>query len=168
MTTTRFAPSPTGYIHVGNLRTALMNYLIARKAGGTFILRIDDTDPERSKEEYVDAIKQDLDWLGLHWDRVERQSERLDRYAEAADQLREMGRFYEAWETPTELDLKRKKQLNMGKPPVYDRAALSLSDEEKAALRAERGDGVAASGRCPSEANRPEVGSSPIQPAPGI
>ncbi len=142
MTTTRFAPSPTGYIHVGNLRTALMNYLIARKAGGTFILRIDDTDPERSKEEYVDAIKEDLEWLGLHWDRVERQSTRLDRYADAADRLREMGRFYEAFETPTELDLKRKKQLNMGKPPVYDRAALSLSDDEKAALRTERGDGV--------------------------
>ena len=142
MTTTRFAPSPTGYIHVGNLRTALMNYLIARKAGGTFILRIDDTDPERSKEEYVDAIKQDLEWLGLHWDKVERQSERLDRYAEAADKLREMGRFYEAFETPTELDLKRKKQLNMGKPPVYDRAALALSDAEKEALRAERGSGV--------------------------
>ncbi|WP_171234899.1 glutamate--tRNA ligase [Ruegeria sp. HKCCA6837] len=142
MTTTRFAPSPTGYIHVGNLRTALMNYLIARKAGGTFILRIDDTDPERSKEEYVDAIKQDLEWLGLHWDKVERQSDRLDRYAEAADKLREMGRFYEAFETPTELDLKRKKQLNMGKPPVYDRAALNLSDAEKDALRAERGNGV--------------------------
>jgi len=142
MTTTRFAPSPTGYIHVGNLRTALMNYMIAAKAGGTFILRIDDTDPERSREEYVDAIKYDLDWLGLHWDRTERQSERLDRYAEAADRLRDMGRFYEAFETPTELDLKRKKQLNMGRPPVYDRAALSLSEEEKAALRAERGNGV--------------------------
>ncbi|MEC9312655.1 MAG: glutamate--tRNA ligase family protein, partial [Pseudomonadota bacterium] len=142
MTTTRFAPSPTGYIHVGNLRTALMNYLIARKAGGTFILRIDDTDPERSKEEYVDAIKQDLEWLGLGWDRIERQSERLDRYHAAADKLRGMGRFYEAFETPTELDLKRKKQLNMGKPPVYDRAALDLSEDEKAALRAERGDGV--------------------------
>ncbi|WP_425045128.1 glutamate--tRNA ligase [Primorskyibacter sp. S87] len=142
MTTTRFAPSPTGYIHVGNLRTALMNYLIARKAGGTFILRIDDTDPERSKEEYVDAIKQDLEWLGLHWDRVERQSERLDMYAEAADQLRGIGRFYEAFETPTELDLKRKKQLNMGKPPVYDRAALSLSEADREALRAERGNGV--------------------------
>ncbi|WP_406645807.1 glutamate--tRNA ligase [Aliisedimentitalea scapharcae] len=142
MTTTRFAPSPTGYIHVGNLRTALMNYLIARKAGGTFILRIDDTDPERSKEEYVDAIKQDLEWLGIQWDRVERQSERLDRYADAADKLRDISRFYEAFETPVELDLKRKKQLNMGKPPVYDRAALSLSDDEKAALRAERGNGV--------------------------
>ncbi|MEM8773958.1 MAG: glutamate--tRNA ligase, partial [Pseudomonadota bacterium] len=142
MTTTRFAPSPTGFLHVGNLRTALMNYLIARKAGGTFILRIDDTDPERSKEEYVDAIKQDLEWLGLTWDRVERQSERLDRYAEAADKLRAIDRFYEAFETPTELDLKRKKQLNMGKPPVYDRAALSLSDAEKEKLRAERGSGV--------------------------
>jgi glutamyl-tRNA synthetase len=142
MTTTRFAPSPTGYIHVGNLRTALMNYMIARKSGGTFILRIDDTDPERSKEEYVDAIKEDLTWLGLHWDRVERQSERLDRYAEAAQRLRDMGRFYEAFETPTELDLKRKKQLNMGKPPVYDRAALALTDAEKDALRAERGQGV--------------------------
>ena len=118
-TVTRFAPSPTGFIHVGNLRTALMNYLIARKAGGTFILRIDDTDPERSKEEYVDGIKEDLTWLGLHWDRVERQSERLDQYHAAADDLRAKGRFYEAFETPTELDLKRKKQLNMGKPPVY-------------------------------------------------
>lgn len=142
MTTTRFAPSPTGYIHVGNLRTALMNYLIARKAGGTFILRIDDTDPVRSKEEYVDAIKRDLDWLGLHWDRVERQSERLDRYAAAADKLRGIGRFYEAFETPVELDLKRKKQLNMGHPPVYDRAALALSDADKDAMRAERGQGV--------------------------
>ncbi len=142
MTTTRFAPSPTGYLHVGNLRTAVMNYLIARKSGGSFILRIDDTDPERSKEEYVDAIKEDLEWLGLHWDRLERQSLRLDRYAEAADKLRTEGRFYEAFETPTELDLKRKKQLNMGNPPVYDRAALSLSEAEKDALRAERGDGV--------------------------
>ncbi|MEL6451252.1 MAG: glutamate--tRNA ligase [Pseudomonadota bacterium] len=142
MTTTRFAPSPTGYIHIGNLRTALMNYLIARKAGGTFILRIDDTDPERSKEEYVDGVKEDLDWLGLHWDRVERQSERLDLYAAAADDLRAKGRFYEAFETPVELDLKRKKQLNMGKPPVYDRAALDLSDDARAALRAERGQGV--------------------------
>ena len=142
MTITRFAPSPTGYIHVGNLRTALMNYLIARKAGGTFILRIDDTDPVRSEEKYVDGIRQDLEWLGLHWDKVERQSERLDRYADAAEKLRSIDRFYEAFETPTELDLKRKKQLNMGKPPVYDRAALNLSAEERDTLRAERGDGV--------------------------
>ena len=142
MIVTRFAPSPTGFLHVGNLRTALFNFLIARKSGGTFILRLDDTDPERSKEEYVDGIKEDLEWLGLTWDRVERQSHRLDRYADAADRLREAGRFYEAFETPTELDLKRKKQLNMGKPPVYDRAALALSDSDKDKLRAERGDGV--------------------------
>lgn len=137
MTTTRFAPSPTGYIHVGNLRTALMNYMIARKSGGTFILRIDDTDQERSKQEYVDQIQRDLEWLGLTWDRIERQSARLDRYAEAADQLRAMGRFYEVFETPTELDLKRKKQLNMGRPPVYDRAHLDLSEDQKAAMRSE-------------------------------
>ncbi|MBY5974010.1 glutamate--tRNA ligase [Pseudooceanicola marinus] len=142
MTTTRFAPSPTGYIHVGNLRTALFNFLIARKAGGTFILRIDDTDQERSKQEYIDGIMEDLEWLGLTWDRVEYQSKRMDRYLDAADRLRDMGRFYEAFETPTELDLKRKKQLNMGKPPVYDRAALDLSDDEKAKLREERGPGV--------------------------
>ncbi len=141
MTTTRFAPSPTGYLHVGNLRTALINFLIARKAGGQFILRLDDTDPERSKPEYAGAIKQDLEWLGLTWDRVETQSSRLDRYEAAADELRAKGRFYECFETPTELDLKRKKQLNMGKPPVYDRAALALSEDEKATLRAERGAG---------------------------
>ena len=141
MTTTRFAPSPTGHIHVGNLRTALFNWLIARKAGGTFILRIDDTDAERSKEEYVDGIKRDLEWLGLTWDREERQSLRLDRYAEAAEKLRGMERFYECFETPVELDLKRKKQLNMGKPPVYDRAALTLSEADKDKLRDERGQG---------------------------
>ncbi|MDU8942964.1 glutamate--tRNA ligase [Ovoidimarina sediminis] len=141
MTVTRFAPSPTGYIHIGNLRAALFNWLIARKAGGTFILRFDDTDPERSKEEYVDAIREDLEWLGLTWDREERQSARLDRYAEAADRMRTDGRLYEAFETPTELDLKRKKLLNMGRPPVYDRAALELSEDEKAKLRSERGAG---------------------------
>ena len=103
-TITRFAPSPTGYIHVGNLRTALMNWLIARKAGGTFILRLDDTDPERSKEEYADGIREDLEWLGLTWDREERQSTRMDRYAAAADEMRASGRLYEAFETPVELD----------------------------------------------------------------
>ena len=141
MTTTRFAPSPTGYLHIGNFRAALMNYLLSRKLGGTFILRIDDTDAERSKEEYVEATKEDLTWLGLTWDRIERQSDRLARYDAAADRLREMGLLYECFETPTELDLKRKKQLNMGKPPVYDRAALALSASEKDALRAERGQG---------------------------
>ena len=137
-TTTRFAPSPTGYIHVGNLRTALFNYMIARKNGGQFILRLDDTDPTRSTDEYADAIKEDLTWLGLHWDRVEKQSDRLDRYNAAADELRATGRFYECFETPVELDLKRKKQLNMGKPPVYDRSALALTDEKRAELAGER------------------------------
>ena len=141
MTTTRFAPSPTGYLHIGNLRTALFNYLIARKGQGTFVLRIDDTDAERSKPEFEEAIKQDLEWLSLTWDRLERQSTRLDRYEAAADDLRAKGRLYECFETPTELDLKRKKQLNMGKPPVYDRSALALSDAEKDKLRAERGPG---------------------------
>lgn len=141
MTITRFAPSPTGHIHVGNLRTALFNYLIARKAGGSFILRLDDTDRERSKEEYVDGIKRDLEWLGLHWDREERQSLRLDRYAQAADDLRKAGRLYEVFETPTELDLKRKKQLNMGRPPVYDRSGLALSDADKDRLRGEGREG---------------------------
>ncbi|MDG1530917.1 MAG: glutamate--tRNA ligase [Paracoccaceae bacterium] len=138
MTVTRFAPSPTGYLHVGNLRTALFNFMIARKSGGKFILRLDDTDQERSKQEYVDGIQRDLEWLGIEWDVVERQSTRLDRYEAAAQKLREIERFYECFETPVDLDLKRKKQLNMGKPPVYDRAALELSPAERDALRAER------------------------------
>ena len=141
MTITRFAPSPTGYLHIGNFRAALMNYLMSHKLGGTFILRIDDTDAERSKEEYVEATKEDLRWLGITWDRIERQSHRLGHYDAAADRLREKGLLYECFETPTELDLKRKKQLNMGKPPVYDRAALALNDAEKGALREERGQG---------------------------
>ncbi|MGJ8611769.1 MAG: glutamate--tRNA ligase [Octadecabacter sp.] len=139
MTTTRFAPSPTGYIHIGNLRAALFNHAIARQAGGAFILRIDDTDPERSKQEYIDGIMEDLTWLGISWDRIEYQSKRMDRYNIAKQKLIDMGRLYECFETPVELDLKRKKQLNMGKPPVYDRAALALSEDEKDALRTERG-----------------------------
>ncbi len=138
MTVCRFAPSPTGFIHVGNLRTALMNYLIARKTGGQFILRLDDTDQERSKQEYADGIMEDLEWLGLRWDRVEKQSLRIDRYRSVADDLRAKGALYDVYESPTELDLKRKKQLNMGKPPVYDRAGLNLSDADKEKLRAER------------------------------
>jgi glutamyl-tRNA synthetase len=135
--TTRFAPSPTGYIHVGNLRTALMNYLITRQQGGQFILRLDDTDQERSKQEYIDGLIADLAWLGLRYDRVEQQSKRMARYAEAAEQLKAAGRFYECFESPVELDLKRKKLLNMGKPPVYDRASLHLTEDQKAAFRAE-------------------------------
>lgn len=138
---TRFAPSPTGYIHVGNLRTALMNYLIARKSGGTFILRLDDTDRERSKQEYADAIMADLEWLGLTWDRLERQSDRIPRYMAAAEGLKRAGRFYECFETPAELELKRKRLLATGRPPVYDRAALKLSEEDRARLRAEGREG---------------------------
>jgi glutamyl-tRNA synthetase len=139
MTTTRFAPSPTGWLHIGNLRAALFNYAIARQNGGEFILRIDDTDPVRSKDEYIEGVKEDLTWLGFSWDRVERQSARTENYLAAKQKLIDMGLLYECFETPTELDLKRKKQLNMGKPPVYDRAALALSEDEKNALRAERG-----------------------------
>jgi glutamyl-tRNA synthetase len=135
---TRFAPSPTGYLHVGNLRTALFNWAIARANGGTFILRLDDTDQERSKPEYAEGIQEDLTWLGLTWDRIETQSARLARYAEVAETLRASSRLYEVFETPTELDLKRKKQLNMGLPPVYDRTGLRLSAEEKDRLRADR------------------------------
>ncbi|MEM8791154.1 MAG: glutamate--tRNA ligase [Pseudomonadota bacterium] len=138
MTTTRFAPSPTGRLHIGNLRTAVMNWLISRKAGGTFILRIDDTDQERSTDEFADGIRRDLEWLGLTWDREEKQSARFDRYHAAADRLREAGRLYDCFETPLELDLKRKAQLNAGRPPVYDRAALKLSAEEKAELARDR------------------------------
>jgi len=134
-TITRFAPSPTGFIHVGNLRTALMNWMIARKSGGTFILRLDDTDQERSKQEYADGLMEDLEWLGLTWDRVEKQSLRIERYREAAEELKTAGRFYECFESPTDLDLKRKKLLNMHKPPVYDRASLHLSAAEKDKLR---------------------------------
>jgi glutamyl-tRNA synthetase len=137
MTVTRFAPSPTGLLHVGNLRTAVMNWAIARKAAGTFILRVDDTDRERSAQRYVDAIRRDLEWLGLTWDREERQSARLDRYAEAEGRLRKAGRLYDCFETPLELDLKRRKQLNMGQPPIYDRAARLLSDAEQDRLRSE-------------------------------
>lgn len=133
MTITRFAPSPTGRLHVGNIRTALHNWMLARQAGGTFILRIDDTDAERSREDYVEAIRGDLTWLGLEWDREERQSARLDRYVAAFDALRAAGRIYPCYETAQELDVKRKIQLSRGLPPIYDRAALKLTEAERAA-----------------------------------
>lgn len=139
MTVTRFAPSPTGYLHVGNLRTALFNALTAAKTGGEFLLRLDDTDRERSRPEYAAAIEEDLRWLGLHWTRLIRQSDRLDRYAAAAERLRASGRLYEAFETPEELEVRRRVARAAGRPPVYDRAALALSEAEKDRLRAERG-----------------------------
>ncbi|HEX8240543.1 MAG TPA: glutamate--tRNA ligase [Allosphingosinicella sp.] len=134
---TRFAPAPTGRLHVGNIRTAVHNWLWARKNGGRFILRLDDTDQARSSEAHADGICEDLAWLGLAWDEAHRQSLRFDRYEAALERLREAGRVYPAYETAQELDLKRKVQLSRGKPPVYDRAALQLSDAERARLEAE-------------------------------
>jgi glutamyl-tRNA synthetase len=136
-TITRFAPSPTGRLHVGNIRTALHNWMLARKNGGRFILRIDDTDAERSREEYADAIKADLEWLGLGWDQEERQSARLDRYEAAFAALKAAGRVYPCYESAQELEVKRKIALGRGLPPVYDRASLRLSDAERAAREAE-------------------------------
>ncbi|WP_108789067.1 glutamate--tRNA ligase [Erythrobacter sp. Alg231-14] len=137
MTITRFAPSPTGRLHVGNIRTALHNWMLAQNSGGQFVLRIDDTDAARSKEEYVDAIRADLKWLGIESTREERQSERLDLYQAAFERLREAGRIYPAYETQQELELKRKVLLGRGLPPIYDRGALELSDDERAAKEAE-------------------------------
>jgi glutamyl-tRNA synthetase len=134
---TRFAPSPTGNLHVGNLRTALHNWLFARANGGKFLLRIDDTDLARSEEAYVDAIRADLAWLGLVPDAEERQSERFDRYEARFAELKAAGRVYPAYETAQELDLKRKVLLGRGLPPVYDRSALALSDAERSAFEAE-------------------------------
>ena len=133
MTITRFAPSPTGRLHVGNIRTALHNWLLARKAGGRFLLRIDDTDAERSREEHVEAIRDDLAWLGLEPDGEARQSARFDLYEREFARLVGAGRVYPCWETPHELELKRKVLLGRGLPPIYDRAALKLTEAEKAA-----------------------------------
>ncbi len=129
---TRFAPSPTGRIHAGNVRTALVNWLAARAAGGQFVLRIDDTDAARSEERFVDAIRDDLGWLGLTPDRMVRQSERFALYEAALDRLAAQGRAYRAYETATELEVKRKVQAAAGKPPVYDRAACTLTDADHA------------------------------------
>jgi len=132
----RFAPSPTGRIHIGNARTALLNFLFAKKNHGEFILRFDDTDMERSKEEYAQAIEVDLAWLGIAPDEVLRQSERFALYHAATGKLREAGRLYPCFETAEELDRKRKRQQARGLPPVYDRAALALSSAERAKLEA--------------------------------
>lgn len=134
---TRFAPSPTGHLHVGNIRTALHNWMFAKKNGGEFLLRLDDTDHVRSKEEYVTAIRADLAWLGMEPDSEERQSARFDRYEERFEELKASGRVYPAYETAQELDLKRKVQLGRGKPPIYDRSALHLTDTETSAFAAE-------------------------------
>ncbi len=135
--TVRFAPSPTGRLHAGNIRTAIINALFARRADGNFILRLDDTDKVRSTQEFARGIEEDISWLGLNWSNKVRQSDRLAEYDAAVEKLKAMGRLYPAYETPDELELKRKRQLARGKPPVYDRAALKLADDEKAKLEGE-------------------------------
>ncbi|MCZ8282915.1 MAG: glutamate--tRNA ligase [Aquidulcibacter sp.] len=133
----RFAPSPTGKLHVGNVITALRNWLFVRQHGGTFLLRIDDTDTARSTQAYEDGIRTDLTWLGLTWDEEARQSARFDIYDKARDRLIEAGLLYPCYETSEELDRKRKIALSRKLPPVYDRAALALTDADKAAFEAE-------------------------------
>lgn len=133
----RFAPSPTGRLHVGNIRTALINWLFAREQGGRFVLRIDDTDVERSTAEYEQGIETDLAWLGMTWDEKHSQSARFPLYHQAMERLKATGRLYPAWETQEELDRRRKVQLTRGQPPIYDRAALKLTEAERAALEAQ-------------------------------
>ncbi len=133
----RFAPSPTGLLHVGNIRAALFNWLFAERHGGTFILRLDDTDRARSRPDFEAAIERDLLWLGLGWARKEKQSDRLAHYDAARDRLIASGRLYPCFETPEELEFKRKRLLAQGRPPVYDRGALKLSDADRARLESE-------------------------------
>lgn len=130
----RFAPSPTGRIHIGNLRTAMLNWLYARKMGGEFILRLDDTDAQRSTQAFAEGIRDDLKWIGLDWDRSFRQSERFARYEAVVADLKAKGRLYACYESEDELDRKRKRQRARGLPPVYDRAGLKLSDAERQAF----------------------------------
>jgi glutamyl-tRNA synthetase len=126
----RFAPSPTGRLHIGNIRTAVLNWLFARRNGGSFMLRLDDTDRSRSTEEFADAIRADLTWLGLVWDREARQSDRMARYEEIASALKKAGRLYPCFESEDELDRRRARQRARGLPPIYDRAALKLTPDE--------------------------------------
>jgi glutamyl-tRNA synthetase len=133
----RFAPSPTGFLHVGNIRAAIINFLYAKKTGGKFMLRFDDTDIERVKDEYREMIPQDMAWLGLEYDEFVKQSDRLVRYDEARNSLIKSGRLYECYETPEELNLQRKNQIASGIAPIYNRAALNLTSEQKQNLRAQ-------------------------------
>jgi glutamyl-tRNA synthetase len=133
----RFAPSPTGYLHIGNARPALLNWLFALRHGGRFVLRLDDTDRTRSTAEFAEAVVADLAWLGIEPHLMVRQSDRVALYDAAADKLKAAGRLYPCYETPDELERRRKRQLARGKPPIYDRAALQLTDAQKAAYEAE-------------------------------
>ncbi len=134
--TVRFAPSPSGYLHVGNMRLAVINWLFARRESGRLWLRMDDTDPERSSPEYTAAIQEDLRWMDLDWDAYGRQSDRLDAYAAAAERLKASGHLYPAYETPEELEAKRKAQLARGLPPLYDRSSLQLTPAQRRAFEA--------------------------------
>ena len=131
MTICRFAPSPTGFLHVGNIRAAIINFLYAKKTGGKFILRLDDTDVERTRDEYRQMILQDLAWLGLEYSDLYRQSDRLEIYKQAKNKLLDNGRLYECYESDAELNLQRKAQIASGIPPIYNRAALNLTSEQK-------------------------------------
>ena len=132
----RFAPSPTGLLHVGNARVALVNWMIARRGGGAVLLRLDDTDTARSCAEYAAALEDDLRWIGLDWDESFRQSDRLDRYAAAAERLKASGRLYPCLESEEELRFKREQRLRQGRPPLYDRAALKMTPEQLERARA--------------------------------
>lgn len=133
----RFAPSPTGFLHVGNIRAAIINFLYAKKTGGKFMLRFDDTDIERVKEEYHQMIPQDMDWLGLKYDLMVKQSDRLQNYEAAKNLLIKSGRLYECYETAEELNLQRKSQIASGIAPLYNRAALNLTVEQKQNLQSQ-------------------------------
>ncbi|MBE7245155.1 MAG: glutamate--tRNA ligase, partial [Actinomycetospora chiangmaiensis] len=133
MTLVRFAPSPTGYLHIGNARPALLNALFARRTRGRFLLRLDDTDAERSTEAFAQAIQEDLAWLGIVPDLFACQSARTAQHDAAADRLRAAGRLYPCYETQDELERRRRRQLGRGQPPIYDQAALKLSADERAA-----------------------------------
>jgi len=137
MVITRFAPSPTGLLHVGSVRPALANYLFARKMGGKFILRIDDTDLSRCSDYNKQMILQNLKWLGLNWDEIMYQSHNLDKYKQVVNKLLKSGRLYECFEDKIELEIKRKSQLTAGMPPIYDRSALKLSNDQKDQYKAE-------------------------------
>src|SRR3989344_1972087 len=115
MKSCRFAPSPTGFLHVGNIRAAIINFLYAKKVGGKFLLRLDDTDVERVRDEYRNQILQDMAWLGLSYDDLFKQNDRLARYEEAKNQLIKSGRLYECFETAEELNLQRKAQIASGR-----------------------------------------------------
>ena len=133
----RYAPSPTGWLHLGNARPALLNWLFAQRQSAAYILRLDDTDTERSRIEFERAIDEDLSWLGIVPTKRVKQSERTALYDAARDKLIKLGRLYPAYETQEELDRRRKVQLSRGQPPIYDRAAMKLTAEKRAALEAE-------------------------------